>query len=301
MSFTQEDYDRYIKDLEETSPVNRAEIKWPDEVIAFDELSTKETVELEVNGYKFKVYIRTAKNKVENSPLFINIHGGGWYIPHEDNDHYYASWLASQIKGVVVDVDYSTSDICDWNIMIKQCEKAADYAIEHCEELGCDKTRISIGGYSAGGHLTAGVVVEKIKKGEDPFALSVLAYAPFDMSKKEQPVPENEQAAKQQRRGNAFSGLLMRHDESLRDDPAFNLVKTTDEVLAKFPTSVVITADKCPFHVEDETFASRMISVGVETTVRRFPTTHGFIPHFFPCWDLGGDLMKRYICNTYKK
>ena len=107
MAINQERYDELIEILRQTgNPVHVPEM-YSEEVQNFTKLSKRETVELEAEGYPFRVYINTANHKTENSPLFINIHGGGWYIGHEVNDVYFAAWLAENIGGVVVDVDYS--------------------------------------------------------------------------------------------------------------------------------------------------------------------------------------------------
>ena len=59
----------------------------PDECRGFIDLAEMETVEQPaVCGWPYRLYIFTAKNKKPNSPLHINIHGGGWLIGHMPND-----------------------------------------------------------------------------------------------------------------------------------------------------------------------------------------------------------------------
>ena len=299
MAFTQERYDQLIQVLADTATPVQKGMVYSEDIQAFVNLSHRETVALEAAGHPFKVYINTAHHKVENAPLFINIHGGGWYVGHMNNDVYFAAWLAEQIGGVVVDVDYSTSGIAPWNVMYTQCLKAVDYALENARRLGCSPERISIGGYSAGGHITASIVTTLALQGKTPFALDVLCYAPLDMTARELPAPRDEKEANQQRRGSAFTELLMRGDESLRETPTFNPSITPDAALANYPTTLIITAGKCGFRFEDEAYGARLAAQGVETIMKRYPgATHGFIPHFTQHWEEAAGLMVRYIVQA---
>ena len=299
MALTKEEYDQYILDLKETaSPIQKG-IVYPETIRNFVNLSDREILEMEAGGHPFKCYLNTAHHKTENCPMFINIHGGGWYIKHLDNDVYYAAWLAEQIGGIVFDIDYSTTEVGPYPVMFAQCAYAVDYAFEHAAQWGVDPSRISIGGYSAGGHLTASMVINDIQKKTDRLALAILCYAPLDMSKKEKPTDPEE--IKRSRRGAAFSGLLLGNDESLYEDPTYNPYFASDEILSAFPTTLIITAGKCPFHEQDEAFGARLVSLGVETTMHRCQeASHGFIPHFTKCWEDGADTMVRYILGTRK-
>ena len=299
MSITKERYDQLVQILKETGNPVQGIQKYSEEIQAFSRLAHRETVQLEAEHFPFRIYINTALHKTENGPLFINIHGGGWYIGHEENDAYFAAWLAERIGGVVVDVDYSTSGIAPWNVMYHQCLKAVEYAVDHAPELGCDMDRISIGGYSAGGHLTASMVTTLAKAGKTPFALDILCYAPLDMALKEQPTLRNPQEERMQKRGNAFTEMLLRGDEFYRQTPEFNPYITPDETLVNYPATLIITAGHCGFRFEDEAFGARLAALGVETTVKRYPEAfHGFIPHFFPCWEDAAQLMARHIVNA---
>ena len=303
MPLTKEQYDQYIQDLNDTATPTQKGTQYPAAIQAFQAMSRRVTLEMEAGGHPFKVYLNIANHKEENAPLFINIHGGGWYVGHMNNDVYYAAWLAEQIGGVVVDVDYSTSDIAPFPTMYAQCMAAVDYAFANAEALGCDPKRISIGGYSAGGHLTASMIVGSIVSGKHyPFALDVLCYAPVDLSKKEKPAPANAQEAAWQKRGAAFEGLLLGGDESLYEDPTYNIVCAPDEVLKQFPTTLILMAGKCPFRFEDTAFGTRLVGLNVETTMHLYEgATHGFIPHFTEHWDEGADAMVRYIRSARLK
>ena len=109
----------------------------PEECRSFIELADMETVERpDVCGWPYKLYIFTAKNKQPNCPLHINIHGGGWLIGHMPNDTLWCAWLADQIGGIVVDVDYTTTEFASFPVPLEQCLDAARYTFDNLEKMG---------------------------------------------------------------------------------------------------------------------------------------------------------------------
>lgn len=68
------------------------------------------------------------------------------------------SWIRRAIAAtgcVVVDVGYRLSPEYRFPIPIEDSWAALEYVSQHGETLGVDTSRISIGGWSAGGHLSA--------------------------------------------------------------------------------------------------------------------------------------------------
>lgn len=292
MPLTKDQHDHYIDILNNTKRLTAAG-GYPPEIQAFASRADRETLTLEAAGHPFSCYLNRAHTVQPHAPLFINIHGGGWYVGHEENDTYFSAWLADRIGGVVFDVDYTTTASAPWPVMFAQCVAAAQYALAHAAEYGCDPARISIGGYSAGGHLTSAVMLHLLQQGRAPFAMQALCYSPADMSHG----PTQDPQTNFEKRSIAFEALVLDGDESLRQDPVFNPACAADSLLAQFPATLFITAGKCPFRDQDEAFAQRLIRLGVETTVRRFPeASHGFIPHFTQCWEGGAETLARHIC-----
>lgn len=298
MAFTQERLDELLHILKvETASSNPK--TYPPEILALENLADRETVELEGAGVPFKVYVVTAREKRPGAPLFVNIHGGGWFIGHEVNDSCFAAWLATEIGGVVVDVDYSTSEFAPLTVMVEQCYQAMMYARKNAEKWGCDPQRISVGGYSAGGHLTAALGVRLAQEDDRKTALQILCYAPLDMRAKPQVPPANPMEERMAKRGRAFNQLSSRDDESIFHTPVMSPVLADDILCSKMPQTLVITAGRCNFRFEDEAFGARLAALGVETTICRFPSAfHGFIPHFGPEWMEAGKLMAKHIVTA---
>lgn len=309
MALTKEEYDKCNQILKETrrsfeepqdpDTVERDEggyplfngAKYPKEIQDYMEKVNRVEIPLRAEGYDFKVYLVEAKKKAAEPRLFVNIHGGGWVIPHLANDDYYSAYFATLTGGVVLDIDYTTSDVAPFNVMFAQCMEAMHYAFAHAEELGCDRTKITVGGYSAGGHLAYGVAL-KCREEKLPVYSLVCAYTPFDMTDYH---IDPSTLSGQQLRSYVFDRLIFAGDDALRNTPYGNPVSTDESLMKLLPPTMVISASKCPFCEIDENFAQRLIKAGVPVVSRRFDTTHGFIPHFMKGWHQASDDMAKFV------
>ena len=271
-------------------------IEYSEEIRNFLQLADEQIVKAEAGGFDYTIHVFKSRDAQPDAPLFINIHGGGWYLGHEDNDRYFSAYMADVIHGVVVDVDYTTSQYAPFDVMFAQCLDAVNYSEKNCEEWGCDKNQIFIGGYSAGGHLTAAVVNHLIKEGRHPFAGQILCYAPLDLRKKAPRSFQNEIEKIMAGRGDLFEELILRGEDHRRYETEISPALESDAVLCQCPKTLVITAGHCGFRFEDEAYAARLSVCGVVTTCVRFiDQRHGFIPHFMGAWAKAAEIMKEFI------
>lgn len=182
MPLTEQRKKELFEVLDRTSPrpKNAPAPEYPQEYKDFLKLSEEEILTREADGYSYTLYIYRAKNREKNCPIHINIHGGGFVAPHAPCDSMFSSYLAHEIGGIVVDLDYTTSREASWPVAFDQCYDAAQYTFDQCEAWGGDKGRISIGGYSAGGALTAGIALKSGESGDFRLCLQVLGYPPLD-------------------------------------------------------------------------------------------------------------------------
>ncbi|KAF8315198.1 hypothetical protein DL93DRAFT_2166897 [Clavulina sp. PMI_390] len=90
-------------------------------------------------------------------PVHINFHGGGWVIGRAGDDDSFIRNMVDRTGAVIVDVDYRVAPEYRFPTPLEDCWAAFDYVRTHAadEELKVDGERISIGGFSAGGHIAA--------------------------------------------------------------------------------------------------------------------------------------------------
>ncbi len=274
----------------------------PDECRPFINLADRVTIERPaVCGWPYKMYVFTPANKQPNCPLHINIHGGGWLIGHMPNDTLWCAWLADQIGGVVVDVDYTTSDCASFPVPLEQCLDAAKYIFSHLADWGANPKQVSCAGYSAGGQLTLGLAIAAIMRGDPlPFSLLINGYGPNDMTYDDAKAKSVPGYWKTDEYRSAGFGVLMTDDNpALLKDTTIDFMRAPDDVLALLPPTMILGGSKCPFRFQNLEQGKRLAELGVEVTMKIFPdAVHGFIPHFMPHWREAGDLIVRGIKNS---
>lgn len=111
------------------------------------------------DGGKIKVYIMSPKEKTVNMPCIVYYHGGGFVYGASSNHYYLCKEYALKSKCKIIFVDYRLAPKYQFPIPAEDCFMAYRWTIDNAEKLGIDKTRIAIGGDSAGGCLTAAVAL----------------------------------------------------------------------------------------------------------------------------------------------
>ncbi len=293
---------RALDVLAETTPKDRKNpAAYPERARSFLTLTRVETVGLSADGVPFRVYVHHPKQRESGCPVHVNVHGGGFYFPHGENDAMYSAYLADRIGGIVVDIDYTCSGEAPYPVAFDQCYEAVRWALSQCDAWGASADRVSMGGYSAGGTLTAWVALRAARTGDFRLCLQVLGYPPLDFA-----IPGAYKmegfngSASWLRRMGAFNDLLFGNSLRGREtDPEVSPVYARPELLAKLPRTVMLPAASCTFRFEDMEYANRLAAHGVEVTVRVIPgTRYGFIPHFFDGWETAAELIVRAICSS---
>ena len=92
-------------------------------------------------------------------PCIVYYHGGGFVYGASSNHYYLCKEYALKSKCKIIFVDYRLAPKYQFPIPAEDCFMAYRWTIDNSEKLGIDKTRIAIGGDSAGGCLTAAVAL----------------------------------------------------------------------------------------------------------------------------------------------
>src|SRR5438105_4145640 len=111
-----------------------------------------------VEGGEITVRVYTPDSKPP-LPCHLYIHGGGWWLgtlEHSDNN---CRAIAADAECVVVSVDYRLAPEHRFPTAAEDCYAALVWVVDHAYELGIDPSRISVGGGSAGGNLSAVVAM----------------------------------------------------------------------------------------------------------------------------------------------
>lgn len=87
-------------------------------------------------------------------PVFLHIHGGGWFTGSARQERRFCMRIAAA-GFVVVNIDYALAPEHPFPRGLEDCVYAARWIVRNIERFGGDPTRLSVGGGSAGGNLSA--------------------------------------------------------------------------------------------------------------------------------------------------
>lgn len=116
-------------------------------------------------------------NQDGKPPVYINLHGGAYLIGAPEQDTHFTRGVAGQVGAVVVNVDYTTAPKAQYPQAQEECFDVLTWVAQSGEAQGWDGSRISIGGGSAGAHLSLGVL-ELARQAQGPAVRSSRARCP---------------------------------------------------------------------------------------------------------------------------
>jgi arylformamidase len=94
----------------------------------------------------------------DNRPVFLFIHGGYWRALSKEHSAFMAPMLAAQ--GIATAVpDYTLAPGASLAEITRQMRAAFAFLWHNAPDLGLDRSRIFVGGSSAGGHLAAALAM----------------------------------------------------------------------------------------------------------------------------------------------
>ena len=213
-----------------------------------------------VDGGEITVRVYTPEAKPP-LPCHLYIHGGGFWLGTLDQMDPNCRGIANDAECVVVSVDYRLAPEAKFPAPAEDCYAALCWVVDNAFELGIDPSRISVGGGSAGGNLSAVVALMARDRGGPPLVFQVLEIPVTDLTMSQPSIETND--------GYLLTRVGM---EQYRDyylaDPADATNPYASPLLAPdlsgLPPALVMTAEFDPLRDEGEAYAARLADAGVE-------------------------------------
>ncbi|MDE6659887.1 MAG: alpha/beta hydrolase, partial [Eubacterium sp.] len=95
----------------------------------------------------------------DNAPLLVYFHGGAYMYKAAPYHFRLVKEYSVKVNCKVLMVDYRLAPKYKYPVSVKDCYKSLEYAVHHAEKLGIDKSKIAVGGDSAGGGIAASVAL----------------------------------------------------------------------------------------------------------------------------------------------
>jgi putative ergosteryl-3beta-O-L-aspartate hydrolase len=86
-------------------------------------------------------------------PVVLNFHGGGFTLGSSGDDARWCGTVVDECHAVVVSVDYRLAPEHPFPTAVEDGVDAVLYVFNHAKELGIDKTKIALSGFSSGGNM----------------------------------------------------------------------------------------------------------------------------------------------------
>lgn len=88
-------------------------------------------------------------------PCTLWFHGGGWVLGNITTENSYCSHLADLASCIVISVDYRLAPEFPFPACIYDGYETVIWAVENCQDLSINSTKVALGGSSAGGNIAA--------------------------------------------------------------------------------------------------------------------------------------------------
>ena len=207
---------------------------------------------------------------------YIFAHGGGCVSGKACDSKPFLDYLALSANLVVFNVDYRLAPETKAPNNVQDFYEAVKYVSKNAEQLDVDPGKICIAGESGGGYICLGACVMLAQHNEShlvKLALPIIAMVDdYSFSSPESMTVEERSGYMVMRR---IWSMISADLTSQSDDPLLYPGKASDEILAKFPPTIVVEGELDMFITETCRLARRLRCVGRLLELVVFPgVTH---------------------------
>jgi acetyl esterase len=213
-------------------------------------------------------------NNPEKTPIFFDLHGGGFILGSADMDDEMNLEFHRQVGCKVISIEYAKAPEFPYPAAVNQVYAVIKHVFENAEKYAIDNKRMSIGGHSAGGNLSTVTCMKAKKEGDFRFVCQILDYPPLDLATNplDKPRPKGAISPKM---AAIFDACYV--DPAQAKDPYVSPVYATPEDLERLPPALFILAGKDSLHDEGMKYCEMLSAAGVVTECYEYPNAaHGF-------------------------
>ena len=250
------------------------------------------------NG-RIKLIILRPKDQQQPLPGILWIHGGGYLTGFAAMVHVsVGKMLAEKYGAVVVSPGYRLSWQNRYPAAVDDCYAALEYMYGQAEELMIDRSRLIVGGESAGGGLTAAVCLMARDRGVIPVAFQLPLYPMLDCY--DTPSSANNHGIfwntfKNHMAWKIYLGALHGTDNIPKyASPS----RETD--YAGLPPAYTFVCDGEPFYDETLTYIKNLQAAGIAASVDVYPGKAHAFDMMLP-WTKKAKKARNRLCEIYEQ
>lgn len=205
-------------------------------------------------------------------PLMLYLHGGGWCFGSSNSCARFCAALVLAGDCCVAALDYRLSPAHPFPAPLEDCRAALAYLKRHATEWGCDSSRVSVGGDSAGGNLALATAMTAAG------VCKVAAIYPVTKLYTEVTPSWTQYATGYGDDAELLEAFCEAYAKGAERNPAVSVALASDSALQALPPVLIISAGHDVLFDQTADFARRLEKLGRPLSYHVFPTaTHLFV------------------------
>jgi len=221
--------------------------------------------------------VYTPKNMSGKMPGLLWIHGGGYILGNYEIDDNSVKRMCVNTGCVIASTNYRLAPENPFPAPIEDCYASLKWMVENAENINIDKSRMAIGGGSAGGGLAAGLAIMTRDKGEIDLVFQLLVYPMIDDRNITPSSHSINDPRTWDREKNIFAWKAYLGDSSDGNEVSPYAAAARTKDLSGLPPAYIAVGELDLFLDEDIEYAQRLMQAGVSTELHVYPgATHGF-------------------------
>ncbi|WP_231183294.1 alpha/beta hydrolase [Haladaptatus sp. DYF46] len=248
-----------------------------DEVFTAENRAAVEFVrDLSVPGPRGEIPIRVYRPDVQDAPVVVFYHGGGWTLGTLDSIDGVCRELANRADCVVVSVDYRLAPEHPFPAGVDDAVAALEWVAENAATFGGDPSRLGVAGTSAGGNLAAVTALYARDFDGPELSHQSLLYPVTDHAFDTESYEENGDGPLLSRADMEWFWNHYLRSPVDGENPFASPLRARD--LADLPPATVVTCGHDPLRDEGIAYAERLANADVAVEHDHYPgMAHGFL------------------------
>lgn len=218
-----------------------------------------------------------APNSDNQAPVLVYFHGGSFMSGDFDTHDTPLRALANKVNCIIVAVAYRLAPEHPFPAAPEDCYTVTKWVAENAQEIGADKTRIAVGGDSAGGDLATVVCLMARDRGVPVVMYQVLLYPDTDLTESSASWMELADSNKPIiTREGKLAAIAMYVPQGV--DVKNPYVSPLYAQVSQLPPAFIVTGEFDPQRDEGEAYAAKLEQAGVPVVNKRYKgMIHGFL------------------------
>jgi len=214
-------------------------------------------------------------------PALLWIHGGGYVLGHPNHDDVTCESFAKEANCVVISPDYRLAPEHPFPAAIEDCYAALTWMSSVAEEINIDKSRIAIGGGSAGGGLAAALALLARDRGGPAICFQMPLYPMID-DRNVTPSSYEITDPAVWNRANNLAAWKMYLGELAEEEITSYAAPSRANNLVGLPPTYTCVGQLDPFRDETIDYVMRLAQAGVDVEFELYPGGYHAFEHVVP-------------------